>query len=218
MATTIDIATLAGLLNHYNGKFVWIEWESNKDGDMNKTILKAGAPEGSRKKADREPNPHYGQTTCRYRAVMRNNFSFENRVRKLAAERNVDTTDWQPAETWGQHVPGTPFVLHDPQSDGVLRAYAFFLPIRWHHDDTTGYYVNGVRRDDQADFKARYIKAKKAPKDALAQCRQDAHPVKPRLDDTLYVRMGGQTYKLLKPTVEHIESLSAMIATHSQAA
>ncbi len=220
--TIASLSQLTGLLQHYNGKFIWFEWLSNSDTQanrMNKTILKEGAPAGSKKKVDREPNPMYGRTTKRMLCSMRNNFSFKNRALKIAAERDVEAPeDWTPqARTWGKNVPGTPLVLHESKEDGVNRVYTKLLPLKYHNNDETGYYVDGVRVVDQQGFKARYIKPTSEPKDEFSKARKDAHPVNARLEDTLFVRMGENTYRLPGVvSVEEIEEIAALVADYAE--
>jgi len=220
--TTIlaSISQLAGLFQHYSGKFIWFEWESAKK--VNKTILKADAPAGSRLKINREPNPYANCTvTKRYCASMRNNFSFENRVRKIAEQRGVEVPqDWKPEKrTWGGQVKGTPLVLHELQDDGVHRVYTKLQPIKYNNNDLTGYYVDGVRVENQKEFEARYMPPKSVPRDAFAKVRKDAHPVSARLENTLFVRMGGNTYQLPETiTVEEIEAIAALVASYDDAA
>ena len=217
--TLASLSQLTGLLQHYNGKFVWFDWESSQDDRMSKTLVKEGAPAGSRKKADREPNPMHGKTTKRMMAVMRNNFSFKNRALKEAAAMGADVpADWTPqARSWGEHVPGTPLVLHESKKDGVNRVYSHFLPIKYHASDLTGYYVDGKRVEDQKGFKAQYIKPDSKPKDKFGAARKAAHPVNARLDNTLFVRMGENTYQLPgHVSIEEIEEIAALVAAYGE--
>ena len=60
---------------------------------------------------------------------------------------------------------------------------------------------------------------KSEPKDAFAKVRKDAHPVDARLENTLFVRMGGNTYQLPEHvSVEEIEGIAALVANYGAAA
>ena len=60
-------------------------------------------------------------------------------------------------------------MLHESKEDGINRVYTKLLPLKYHNNDATGYYVDGIRVVDQKGFKARYIKPKSEPKDIEAE-------------------------------------------------
>ena len=208
---TVDISTLAFLLQQSRNKFFRVIWESNQ----NKRLKKTG--EGAKYKER--------QVTKLYILTARNDFNFETSVRNELKRRGElqAAKDWDgPQErTWGDHIPHTPFVVYQAEGEPT-RLYGNFLPAtkpltskHAYHTipGETGYYVEGEKVDD-AEMKALEY-ARKAPETATDEARQKVHPVNTRLDDVLWFKIGGQWYRMKPPTMKEVEKLA--IATKEYA-
>lgn len=187
---TIDVASLAAILHAHRNHFLRVVWESNQNNRLKKT------GEGEEFK-NRE-------VTKLYVATVRNDFNFENAVKNRLTKKECGK--WTPQErTWGDHIPLTPFVVHQCK-DEPKRLHGHFFPVKYHSiPGETGYYVDGEKADDKKLKSLEY--SKKKPDSKLDQTRQDCHPVNARLDDILYFKV-GKWYKVLPANEEEIQSLA----------
>ena len=226
----IDIATLVGLLQASRHQFMTLVWQSEQTKRFYATQRRCDCghvffgravtcPECGGK-GKQEPTAIKGHSVTRvYVAAVRNDFNFENSVRNMLARQGHDNAadEWQgPQErTWGEHVDHTPFVVHTPKSDGVMRLYGHFLPgtrrdgsrSYFTVDGFTGYYLDGQKADD-AEIEA--LKRPRKPAETETDAARLAqHPVNARLDDGAFVKIAGQWYLVLPPSAEQIESVAA---------
>lgn len=197
VVTPVDIATLAGLLWAHNNHFFRVAWISNQ----NKRLRKTGPGLAYK----------YRDVQKLYVTTVRNNYNFEASVQSLLQNRGQAEhgENWQAEErTWGNHIPHTPFVVHQCDDPGEpYRLYGHFLPIRWHHLlGETGYYVDGEKADDTIIRSLEY--ARRVPTAPLDVARRDKHPVNPRLDNVIAFKIGGSWYSVTPPTFEDIEALA----------
>jgi len=200
----VDIATFAALLHASRNRFFRVVWESNQ----NKRLKKTG--EGAQYKEK--------EVTKLYVATMRNDYSFHNSVINELKRKNEmeEAADWEPEDrTWGEHVPHTPFVVHQVEGE-PNRLYGHFLPAinlhtgsKAYHEISgeTGYYVDGEKANDKTLKALEY--SRKAPTTELDKARMKVHPVNARLDDVLWFKIAGKWYRMRQPTDEDIENLTA---------
>jgi hypothetical protein len=233
----IDIATLVGLLQASRNQFITLVWQSEQTSRFYTTQRRckcghvffgraATCPECG-EKGKQEPTAINGKSITRvYVCNMRNDFNFANAVRNMLARRGeteaADQWTGPKERTWGEHVDHTPFVVHTPQSDDVMRLYGHFLPGTWRNgqrayftvDGFTGFYVNGRKADD-AEIEA-LRKPRKQAETATDAARLAQHPVNARLDDGAFAKINGQWYLILPPTAEQIEEVAAAALAFSE--
>lgn len=160
-----------------------------------------------------------------YVATVRNGFSYQKRVERLAASWEFDLDGWQAGERpWGHVIPGTPFVAHQNEyEDGLPRIYGHFLvPFikgtkkkAYHHiPGVTGYYVDGVKANDKLLRSLEYLRKK--PTTPLEKAKRASYPVNARLDDIIGLKIGGQWYRVLPPTTEAIIGTFWAACVHGQ--
>lgn len=238
MVKRIDVATFVSLLMGSRHKFLTLVWQSNKSKELYQTervcsecghVFFGRATkcpvEGCQGKGKQQPTPFKGKAVTRvYVAAMRNDFNFENAVRNMLERQGEDASEWEgPKErTWGKHIDNTPFVVHTPKDDELMRLYGHFLPgtrkngkrSYFEVKGFTGYYVNGRKADDKEVEK--YKRPRKEAETAVDKARLEQHPVNARLDDGAFVKIAGQWYLILPPSDEEIESVSKAVLEFSQ--
>ena len=202
-----DLPTLATIMQNRRNQFMRVVWHSNQ----NKSLQKKG------------PGAEYKNKEVRklYVATVRNDFNFEQRVRKILETNGqaYAAVGWQAQpRTWGEHVKKTPFVIHENVGDDLLeRLYANFLPVRWwDFAGITGYYVDGVKVPNATIEALRY--ARKEAVGELAKARYEAHPVNTRLDNVVAMFVAGRWYKIAPPTAASIEALANLAKNYAAAA
>lgn len=204
----VDLLTLISIMQTRRNQFMRIVWHSNQ----NQRLKKTG------------PGVPYKAKDVRklYVATVRNSFDYANRVKKILADKGQSqaATGWTPQErTWGGHIKGTPFVVHENTGDDELnRLYANFLVQRWwDFKGHTGYWVDGIKADDNEQAVIKGLEyAKKEAVTELDKARREAHPVNSRLDNITAMLVAGTWYKIKPATEKQIEALATMAQMYGE--
>ena len=199
--TTIDLATLTGMLHGCRNHFLRVVWESNFNDQVYKT------------------NEYKGRTITKVHCmVARNDFSFRNSVLNELERRGAseEGEGWEPQQlSWGERIPFTPFSIHcvkEGRTGEPERLYAHFLPAvnhgrkQYHHvEGECGFYIDSVKCPDEEIESILY--ERRAPETELERARHLVHPVRLRLDDIMFIKIAGHWYKLKKPSKIDIENV-----------
>ena len=207
----VQLGDLCGTLFAAKNRFMRAVWQSNQKDTLR---LRDG---------DGNINPYWGDTVeKRYDCVIRNDFSYENRVRRLADKREVEHQHWSPQPpTWGSRFWGDlpVFFWHIHKTDG-LQLYVNGMPINYNNTEETGYYLNGVKATpEQCATINQFKKPRRQPEMPLDGVRFDSKPVRFRLSNVLRMIIDGETYALEAPddvvlfnTWANINNYAVMVA------
>ncbi len=89
-------------------------------------------------KMNKTNNPYYGEVTKVTEATVNINFNYQNAVNNARAKEDKEADFVAQPRKWGQHVPGTPLILHNG---------AYYLEARFLKNTSTTYYHKNVECD-----------------------------------------------------------------------
>jgi len=140
--------------------------------------------------------------------TVRNGYRYYEAVEKEVAKNGGNPDDVERwGRSWGRHLRGAyHFTIHRNRADRVNRLHAYLMPVKRHVAEWTGYYVNGEKIDD-AELQP-FERDRPEPETVVDAAKAKRHPYEPRLEDILYVKLGGVFYRIQAPTTDEVNALA----------